>query len=239
MILAVFQRELGKDSGERALARACAERLKLKVLLLPSICHLPDLHPVWKRLSGVETDLAVVPGIHPRPASWLLRARGVNLPPERIMFFDPGQDMEKRLSALQSMVGNKAEKKGVVEELFLGESMKERWYPVLDGGRCSRCGSCVEFCLFEVYARAEDGSVAVKQPDACKPGCPACSRICPEGAIMFPLYDKDPAIAGVEGHVMRPVVREQKADSKKSPPPQGRDEIDALIEELDKRTEKF
>src|SRR5207302_6046724 len=31
--------------------------------------------------------------------------------------------------------------------------------------------------------------------DNCKRGCPACSRVCPEHAIMFPDY-KTPAIAG-------------------------------------------
>src|SRR4029077_7187755 len=31
--------------------------------------------------------------------------------------------------------------------------------------------------------------------DQCKRGCPACSRVCPEHAIMFPDY-KTPAIAG-------------------------------------------
>ena len=35
----------------------------------------------------------------------------------------------------------------------------------------------------------------IEQPDACRAGCPACSRICPEGAIMFPQHT-DPAISG-------------------------------------------
>ena len=35
----------------------------------------------------------------------------------------------------------------------------------------------------------------IEQPDSCRAGCPACSRICPEGAIMFPQHS-DPAIAG-------------------------------------------
>jgi hypothetical protein len=35
----------------------------------------------------------------------------------------------------------------------------------------------------------------VEQQDNCKKGCPACSRVCPENAIIFPEY-KSPAIAG-------------------------------------------
>ena len=54
---------------------------------------------------------------------------------------------------------------------------------------------CLNFCLFGVYSLGEEDAILVEQPDACRNGCPACSRICPEGAIMFPQH-KDPAIAG-------------------------------------------
>src|SRR5690606_21175948 len=37
----------------------------------------------------------------------------------------------------------------------------------------------------------------VEQPDNCRKGCPACSRVCPENAIIFPQH-KTPAIAGAE-----------------------------------------
>jgi len=37
--------------------------------------------------------------------------------------------------------------------------------------------------------------ILVEQPDNCRKGCPACSRVCPENAIMFPQH-KTPAIAG-------------------------------------------
>ena len=37
--------------------------------------------------------------------------------------------------------------------------------------------------------------ILVENQDNCKKGCPACSRVCPEQAIMFPDY-KTPAIAG-------------------------------------------
>jgi ferredoxin len=46
--------------------------------------------------------------------------------------------------------------------------------------------------------------VAVIEPDACKPGCPACARICPRGAILFPLYEEDEAIRGAPGQYPAP-----------------------------------
>jgi NAD-dependent dihydropyrimidine dehydrogenase PreA subunit len=60
------------------------------------------------------------------------------------------------------------------------------WFPVLDYSRCTNCGQCLDFCLFGVYERAADGSVQVTNPGNCKNNCPACARICPQVAIIFP-----------------------------------------------------
>ncbi len=79
-----------------------------------------------------------------------------------------------------------------------------RWFPVVDLSRCANCKHCLQFCLFGVYAEDAAGRVTVRNPDRCKPGCPACSRVCPEGAIIFPLYDKDEAIAGAPGLFVAP-----------------------------------
>jgi NAD-dependent dihydropyrimidine dehydrogenase PreA subunit len=70
-----------------------------------------------------------------------------------------------------------------------------RWYPVIDFDRCVNCLECLNFCLFGVFGLDEAGHILVEQPDACRDGCPACSRICPAGAILFPHYN-DAAIAG-------------------------------------------
>jgi ferredoxin len=43
----------------------------------------------------------------------------------------------------------------------------------------------VSFCPFGVYA-ADAGKVTVVRPRQCKDNCPACARICPELAIIFP-----------------------------------------------------
>jgi len=77
----------------------------------------------------------------------------------------------------------------------LGESTRPRWYPVLDFDRCNNCLECLNFCLFGVYGLDAAGAITVEQPDACRPGCPACARVCPQAAIMFPQHN-DPAIAG-------------------------------------------
>jgi NAD-dependent dihydropyrimidine dehydrogenase PreA subunit len=70
-----------------------------------------------------------------------------------------------------------------------------RWYPVIDYSRCTNCMECLDFCLFGVYGVDKLDRILVENQDNCKRGCPACSRVCPEQAIMFPDY-KTPAIAG-------------------------------------------
>ncbi|MSR53736.1 MAG: ferredoxin family protein [Gemmataceae bacterium] len=70
-----------------------------------------------------------------------------------------------------------------------------RWYPVIDYSRCTNCLECLDFCLFGVYGVDSMERILVETQDSCKKGCPACSRVCPEQAIMFPEY-KTAAIAG-------------------------------------------
>ena len=70
-----------------------------------------------------------------------------------------------------------------------------RWYPVIDFSRCTNCMECIDFCLFGVYGVDTRETILVEQPDNCRKGCPACSRVCPENAIIFPQH-KTPTIAG-------------------------------------------
>ena len=74
------------------------------------------------------------------------------------------------------------------------EQTSRRWYPVIDFSRCTNCMECVDFCLFGVYGVDGTENILVEQPDNCRKGCPACSRVCPENAIIFPQH-KAPAIA--------------------------------------------
>ena len=86
------------------------------------------------------------------------------------------------------------------------------WFPVLDYDRCHNCRQCLQFCLFGVYAADEGGKVRVAKPESCKTGCPACARICPQAAIIFPKYaegsisgDDAPPPAAEEGRPEKPI----------------------------------
>ena len=66
------------------------------------------------------------------------------------------------------------------------------WFPVIDYSRCTNCMQCLSFCLFDVYGVSTAGKIQVQNNDNCKTNCPACSRVCPEVAIMFPKYAGGP-----------------------------------------------
>lgn len=66
------------------------------------------------------------------------------------------------------------------------------WFPVIDYDRCTNCMQCLSFCLFDVYGVDDDQQIQVQNNDNCKTNCPACSRVCPEAAIMFPKYKAGP-----------------------------------------------
>jgi Pyruvate/2-oxoacid:ferredoxin oxidoreductase delta subunit len=73
------------------------------------------------------------------------------------------------------------------------------WFPVIDYDRCTNCMQCLTFCLFEVYGVDQNDKLTVQNQSNCKTDCPACSRVCPEVAILFPKYKKGP----INGDVVR------------------------------------
>ncbi len=73
------------------------------------------------------------------------------------------------------------------------------WFPVIDFDRCTNCMQCLTFCLFDVYGVDKKQQITVQNQDNCKTDCPACSRVCPEVAILFPKYGKGP----INGDVVR------------------------------------
>jgi len=73
------------------------------------------------------------------------------------------------------------------------------WFPVIDYDRCTNCMQCLTFCLFEVYGVDKNDKIQVQNQSNCKTDCPACSRVCPEVAILFPKYKAGP----INGDVVR------------------------------------
>lgn len=108
-------------------------------------------------------------------------------------YLNPERQLEAR-KALDNGTANSSDRDA------LPEDTRRRWYPVIDYTRCTNCMECIDFCLFGVYGVDALDRILVEEQDNCKKGCPACSRVCPENAIIFPQH-KTPAIAGADGEV--------------------------------------
>jgi len=76
------------------------------------------------------------------------------------------------------------------------------WFPVIDKKRCTECKKCVDFCIFGVYS-IEENKVRVTKPRVCKTDCPACARICPQNAIIFPKSEEE-RLNGTLTEIMKP-----------------------------------
>jgi Pyruvate/2-oxoacid:ferredoxin oxidoreductase delta subunit len=122
--------------------------------------------------------------------SWI---GGTPEPQQLQRYLQPERMLEAR-RALDSGAATHSDKES------LPEDTSRRWYPVIDYSRCTNCMECIDFCLFGVYGVDALDRILVEQQDNCKKGCPACSRVCPENAIIFPQH-KTPAIAGAEGEI--------------------------------------
>jgi len=178
---------------------------RFAVLEVPDIYHLTFDDASAARLREIEGPIVLFSRLFPRAAFWVLRALGVegtyaeslaaNGVERPVVCHNFAEKCcpDRWREALEELVPPSPENGGTLARL--DGPQRERWYPVIDYERCANCLQCLEFCLFGVYDADDSGRLIVTNPDACKPGCPACSRVCPARAIMFPLCD-DAAIAG-------------------------------------------
>lgn len=193
----LISRSSDSDGVRRDLEDALvslASAAGVRVLVTPHLYHIAEDSPLWSELAQLAGPVVACLWLRPRAGEWLLRKHGVGRDGLSVRDLQAYSDAAAAWAAVGVEVP--AGTAGTVRELTAQTS--ERWYPLMDRERCIQCRNCLQFCLFGVYSEP-DGEVAVVEPDACKAGCPACARVCPRGAILFPLYDEDDAISGAEG----------------------------------------
>lgn len=143
--------------------------------------------PLIEELNA-KSSLAVI-ACFPRALEWLFYAAGIGIKDKNITFFNlREQDADTVINELKKLTDLQ---KGQGKIIPKGKDYFA-WYPVIDYGRCTYCGQCLDFCLFGVYERSMDKKIKVVKPGKCKDKCPACSRICPHVAIMFPKLAEKP-----------------------------------------------
>jgi len=187
-----------EESVLETLRRRCSQT----IWTLPHLYDLPDSWPGFQEIAG--GPLYVFSWLSARAAAAILRPR---FPTMDLTCFDleelkttagSGSDhldwicdeINRSLTLPEAVLLRTAQEIGQSEK-----PLRHRWYPVIDYQECQNCLECVNFCLFGVYTIGENQVPLVEQPDQCRHGCPACARVCPAGAILFPEYD-DPMISG-------------------------------------------
>ena len=221
------------DEYRKTACERLAGRCQAKIISINTLYNLPTNHELWNLLRDFNYTLIVADTLYPRPLESIIISHCID--PLELHCIDT-----RTYASAEALVDSIyllycTDRSGTGEIVNYDNVDIQRWYPVIDKSRCINCSHFLECCLFGVYSNSED-DVRVLYPDNCKQGCPACSRICPQGAIIFPLYDKDQAIAGVPGMIMSPtpeaIEMYEKRTGKSIDEPE--DELDRLIDEFDK-----
>lgn len=143
---------------------------------------------------GKEYDQKIVVACYPRTIKYLFKQNNIDFGRYEVMNFR-GMQAEQMIGELTHRFGISA---GNANHRVLVSQLKvPAWYPVIDDDRCSLCGQCARFCLFGVY-QFDKKHLSVVNPLACKNNCPACGRICPESALIFPRLPENSVLSGAE-----------------------------------------
>jgi NAD-dependent dihydropyrimidine dehydrogenase PreA subunit len=208
-------------------ARYLEGREDIPSVSLTDLCGWCALSPqrFINLISQASTVLIIA--CHPRAVKLLLQQAGI-ADLKKIKFFNLLDNSHEKLFSdhkdfrdLPFRPGKKSENKkylaGMEQELVSGDHINAdplwpAWYPVIDPDRCNACGQCADFCLFGVYQKTKD-KVTVINPQGCKNNCPACARICPRIAIVFPKYATGGPIGGSDSIDETLELQRQQQDS--------------------------
>jgi len=195
------------DAGRKAevLARLSAAGLAFEAT--GDLCGMAARRdPALKRFA--EGGAGTIIACYPRAVRALFHAAGAPLPEEGFEILNlREQDADQILRSLPPLrsPGGAAAKKAPEPPQPAPDDWVP-WFPVIDAGRCRSCKQCLNFCLFGVFELTEDEKVFVARPANCKTNCPACARICPGVAIIFPKHPAAP-INGAEPAADEPAAK--------------------------------
>lgn len=145
----------------------------------------------------VDAEKVHIAACYPRAVKWLFHAAGKTIDESKVEIHNMREEEPEAIS--RNMLGELPARETPLE-LKTPEKPEDPWkpwFPVIDFDRCTNCMQCLSFCLFDVYGVSENKEIQVQNPTKCKTDCPACSRVCPEAAILFPKYRAGP-INGAE-----------------------------------------
>jgi NAD-dependent dihydropyrimidine dehydrogenase PreA subunit len=212
-----------RASREQILAGLRQNGVSLEVV--SDLCGLAASRDSRLRSWAEGAPLTIV-ACFPRAIRWLFHAAGVPLNGQARLFnmrTQPPEEIVQKLmkdNGLLMIEEKSAPSANHQSSIIDHQSGWVPWFPVIDYDRCRSCKQCLNFCLFGVYGLSDEGRVEVRKPAGCKTNCPACARVCPNQAIIFPKY-ADPHINGDE-------VPAGVADSNRGANPQSDDILETI-----------
>lgn len=176
--------------GEEVLQTAAeaAKGASGKVYVIDDLCALAEKQDPSFKQWAAEDDLTIM-ACFPRAVASLFVHAGAELPEFATLL---NLRVAQGVDEVNGMMPPSQDSTAETINLNATDPKWEPWFPLIAYDRCKNCKQCLNFCLFGVYALADEGQVRVAQPRKCKTGCPACARVCPFAAIIFPKYDKSP-----------------------------------------------
>lgn len=161
-----------------------------------NLVETPDLCGMAARRDPQLAELVAAASLkivacHPRAIRWLLHSAGVELPENGLDLI--GMREQPFAEIRDALLADLSPHTGAPEITHLpAREGWVPWFPIIDYDRCTGCQQCASFCLFGVFETSPAGETIVANPASCKTNCPACARVCPEAAIIFPKLDEAP-----------------------------------------------
>ena len=258
MSLVIVSRSPSEDLARRALeeelVNALAKRDDVDVVTVPHLYDLAEKDDALKFLRAATGPMLVLAWLYPRAIHSTLDHLHIKAHSTQIHLKDGDTaqgilaEIFRKLAKLPSSANPKSK---IQNPKSFASSTAHRWFPVIDRERCTDCMECIEFCLFGVFGVDDEQHLLVESPDNCRKGCPACSRVCPQGAIIFPMH-RQPVVAGAPGaslsaqkldlselfgapDALQTAAKERDAALAALPKPaQSKDRLDTLMDALDR-----
>jgi Pyruvate/2-oxoacid:ferredoxin oxidoreductase delta subunit len=164
---------------------------------VPDLCEMAARGDTRLRELASAPELTVA-ACYPRAVKWLFSSAGAQLGESTTKVWN--MRVETPETVVEGVLNSGVRRREPAEPVSPPEpeaqlaatSGWKPWFPVIDYSRCTNCMQCLSFCLFDVYGVSADQKIQVQNQNNCKTECPACSRVCPEVAIMFPKYRHGP-----------------------------------------------
>jgi Pyruvate/2-oxoacid:ferredoxin oxidoreductase delta subunit len=178
----------------------CLSSSGLQVEAVADLCGLAANRDPRLQTWAQAPSLTII-ACFPRAIRWLFHAAGVPLAQEKTRFLNMRiQSAEEIIAELLMkddgllMIEEQSGPSAPNHQSSIANHQSDwvPWFPVIDYDRCVNCKQCMNFCLFGTYGLSDEGRVQVVKPSGCKTNCPACARVCPRQAIIFPKYADSP-----------------------------------------------